>query len=317
MKPNPSANRVADAEAAAWIARLQGPDRDADLENALRAWLRSDPAHGAAFERATGIWNELTVAGDAFRERTRRRTRWMQISLAAAVTAAIALTWLFIAFRGDVYATAIGEQRLVKLEDGSWITLNTSTVIRARQDRSRRYVVLEQGEAIFDVAKDGTRPFVVAIGSEEVRATGTSFLVRRQSNAVSVTLLEGAVAVEQRRRPWSGRQEPRAAMHAGQSWHSQDNTLRDLEHARLEQLIAWRRGEIVFDNLALRDAIAEMNRYSAKPLVIQLPAAGDLPVSGVFRIRDAAEFAQTVAALYELRVLVEEDRIFLSGAPRP
>ena len=309
-------DRSVAAEAAAWIARLRRPDRNAELEHAFRKWLRSDPAHAAAFEQATTVWNELPGVGSMFRERTQqRRRRWPRIAAAAAVILLAGSALLVQFSRGAVYSTAIGEQRLVKLEDGSWMTMNTDTVVRVRYGASRRYLVLERGEALFDVSKDANRPFVVAADDEEVRAVGTSFVVRKDASIVAVTLLEGRLKVESSVRPWGADKVARAEMVAGQSWRSQDNALTTLTPADLEELTAWRHGELVFDAMSLRDAVAEMNRYNEKPLVIQAPAAGSLPVSGVFNIRGNQEFAQTVAVVHGLNVVVEDKRILLSLAP--
>ena len=303
------------AEAVNWIARLQRPDRNAGLEHAFRKWLRSDPEHAAAFEEATTLWNDLPGIGGMFREQAQRRRRWPRIAAAAAVILLAGSALLFQFSSGDVFSTAIGEQRLVKLEDGSWMSMNTDTVVRVRYGASRRYVVLERGEALFDVSKDANRPFVVAADDEEVRAVGTSFVVRKDASIVAVTLLEGRVKVESPVRPWGADKVARVEMVAGQSWRSQDNALTTLTPADLDALTAWRRGELVFDATSLRDAVAEMNRYNDKPLVILAPAAGSLPVSGVFNIRGSAEFAQTVAVVHGLNVVVEDKRILLSLAP--
>lgn len=309
-------DRAIAAEAAAWIAQLQRPDRDADLENALRGWLRSDPAHAAAFEEATTVWHQLPGVGAMYRERTHRRRHWKQLAVAASVTLVAGALLLLHLLSGEVYVTAVGEQRLVKLQDGSWITMNTDTVMKTRYGAGERYVALERGEAIFDVAKDADRPFIVATGDERVRALGTSFAVRRDDATVSVLLLEGKVAVEPARPQLLGGRKVRPVqMLAGQGWRSQDNAVTRLTAAHLGRLTAWRHGELVFDAMTLRDAIAEMNRYSARPLVIQTPAAGNLPISGVFRIRESEEFARTVAALYELRVTMDDRQILLSGSP--
>jgi transmembrane sensor len=315
MTSKPPHDRVIAAEAAAWIAQLQRPDRDADLENAFRGWLRSDPAHAAAFEDATMVWHQLPGVGAMYRERTGHRSRWKQFAVAASVMLVAGALLLMHLLSGEVYVTAVGEQRLVKLQDGSWISMNTDTVVKTRYGTGERYVALERGEAIFDVAKDADRPFVVATGDERVRALGTSFAVRRDAATVSVLLLEGTVAIEPPRPRFGGRKVKPTQMLAGQGWRSQDNAVTQLTEAHLGRLTAWRHGELVFDAMTLRDAIVEMNRYSVRPLVIQTPAAGTLPITGVFRIRESEEFARTVAALYGLRVTADDRQILLSGSP--
>ena len=53
------------AEAAAWIARLHGPQRSAAAEAGFRRWLESDPQNAKVFERMTEIWDAVgtTQAG--------------------------------------------------------------------------------------------------------------------------------------------------------------------------------------------------------------------------------------------------------------
>lgn len=314
MSSKSATDRSVSAEAAAWIAQLQRPDRDADLEKAFRKWLRSHPAHALAFEQATTVWHQLPGVGALYRERTRRRARWRQLSAAAAVVMVAGLLLLWRALSGDVYATAVGEQRLVKLEDGSWITLNTNTSIKVRYGWNRRYLALERGEAIFDVTKDARRPFIVATDREQVRAVGTSFAVRRDEGAVSVALLEGKVIVEPSRWQLSANEIERAEMAAGQTWHSRDGAVNTPPPAQFERLTAWRHGQLVFSDTTLREAVAEMNRYSSTSLIIETPGAGSLPITGVFKIRDSSQFAQTVASLYDLTVVAQEERIVLSGS---
>ena len=93
-------------------------------------------------------------------------------------------------------STAVGEQRSITLADGSLIKLNTRTTIRHRFDESTRRVELIEGEALFDVARDEQRPFIVTAGATEVRVLGTSFNVYKQSDLeATVSVLEGRVTV--------------------------------------------------------------------------------------------------------------------------
>jgi transmembrane sensor len=307
-------DRSVAAEAAGWIARLQREDRDAELEQDFRSWLRSDPAHAAAFEHATTLWHQLPGVGSVFRQQERQRLGWQQLAMAAAVLMVAGLAWFAWSLRGDTYATAVGEQRLVKLEDGSWITLNTDTVIRARFGGAERIVSLERGEALFDVAKDVRRPFIVHTGSETVRAVGTSFVVRSDGDVVSVALLEGKVLVAPAARALSRTKLKQAAeMTAGSYWRSQDRTVLAMSQTQMDELTAWRHGELIFNNMALRDAVAEMNRYSEVPLVIATPSAGDLRITGVFKVRDHAAFARTVAAVHGLNMVASPQRLLISA----
>ena len=88
-----------------------------------------------------------------------------------------------------------------------------------------------------------------------------------------------------------------------------------VDRPRMDQVLAWKRNEAVFDDLALPDAVAEMNRYSRTPIVMAGEGAlGGLRVSGLFRTGDNAGFARAVAALHGLVVRERPDRLEL--APR-
>ena len=123
--------------------------------------------------------------------------RWL-VSLAAALAivvigAAATLLWQF--GRDAVYATAAGERRVLRLEDGSTVELNSRSRIRVQFAQNQRNVELLEGQVLFHVAKDVQRPFVVRSDELRVRAIGTQFDVNRKSAGTTVTVVEGRVAV--------------------------------------------------------------------------------------------------------------------------
>ncbi len=95
----------------------------------------------------------------------------------------------------SIVRTSVGEQRVMTLEDGTRVVLNTATRISVQYDRSARRVRLESGEALFEVAKRPEWPFVVTVGERQVTALGTSFVVRRDAELAAVTLVEGKVVI--------------------------------------------------------------------------------------------------------------------------
>ncbi|MCU7373129.1 FecR domain-containing protein [Paucibacter sp. O1-1] len=336
------------AEAAVWIARLHGPHRSSDMERECLAWQARSAAHRLAFERCTDAWQE--VAGVTLRDYARvtaatpaaapaggrRAGRWAPgrwtVAASASVTA-FALAGLLLLqpwHAGDVYETGVGEQRTVVLQDGSRLTLNTATRVRVALGQTQRQVSVEGGEALFEVAKDASRPFVVRAASTEVVATGTAFVVRwgppdRGSRpALAVTLVEGQVVV---RGPVGSALASPVVMAPGERVRLGETSavssgaarearqLRQLDRPRMDQLLAWKRGEAIFDNATLLEAVAEMNRYSAVPIRVGgAQALGGLRVSGVFKTGDNASFARAVASLHGLTVRERPD--WLELAPR-
>ena len=201
--------RDVEAEAAAWVARLQSTPRDPATEAALKSWLGADADHRDAFERATEIWAIIPGAA-AFGKGTRpasaasgghvmagERGRLVRmVAIAASLLLMVAApAWLIEMQRPAAYVTGVGEQEVASLADGSRVALNTDTALEVDYKPGIRQITLEHGEAMFDVAHNAARPFIVAAGDTRVRAVGTSFIVRRIDGDVQVTLLKGKVAV--------------------------------------------------------------------------------------------------------------------------
>jgi transmembrane sensor len=313
VEPVPQITADLIAEAAAWLAVLHGPNRTQASERGFSQWMSKSAAHARAFEEATAIWEE--AAGlprprhlrAAAAPHSATRTRVLQGAALAATLACVAIGVVaYIRIAG--VATGVGEQRTLALDDGSRIVMNTRTRIVVDYDDAERTIELKDGEAVFEVARQPGRPFVVIAGHRRIQALGTSFAVRRDDDRVSVTLLEGKVTVaaldadaaEQAVSPQPGERltfEPAAPVKA--------------DRPAVDKLLAWQRREVAFDNVALADAIAEMNRYSRRPLVAPASVPGSIRVTGLFRAGDSASFARAVAEAYDLEVVEADGRISL------
>lgn len=312
------ARRIARAEASAWIVRLHGPHRTPDLEAGFQAWLAAHPENARQFERVTEVWEAGAVpvpgvprvARDLEPDRPRR---WLLASACASVVA-IAGLWGVNSFwlaQNPNYTTGIAEQRTIRLDDGSRITLNSDSNVTVSYRRNERRIDISHGEALFDVAKDASRPFRVRAGHQSIEAIGTSFVVRREPRQLTVTLVEGKVAVS-----GVGGDEPDRTLVEGQRLRLYDGRV-EIDEPRMEAVTAWTRGEVMLDSIRLADAIAEMNRYDRRQLVIDDPSMADVRVSGVYHIGDSAPFAHMVASLYGFEVRERGDRIHLARAHEP
>lgn len=339
--PHPIVTRKIAAEAATWIARLHGPDRSPKMEQEVRDWLAKSAAHRRAFEKCTDIWQDvacLTVrdvyAGAAARsmaiamagERRWARWRWPLLGLGVLSIAAAAFAahcWWDV----DVYATKVGEQQQVVLEDGTRMSLNTDTRVRVDIDADLRSVQVAGGEAIFEVAKDPHRPFVVKVADSEVVAVGTVFSVRvpgssseARDEPLAVTLIEGQISV---RAASGGAGQGMApaqpvTMQAGErivlakrTGDAKAPAIQRLDRPHLDQMVAWKRGEAVFDNVSLPEAVTEMNRYTRTPIVL-IGDASKLRVSGLYHTGDSPGFARAVAALHGLQLRERGGRLELA-----
>ncbi len=321
------------AEAAVWVARLHGPDRSSRMERECLGWQQRSAAHRLAFERCTETWQDVALVSlvDAFASANPHRpepratgwkfgpdrSRWA-LGLVAVVLVSAGL--VFVQLRRDegLYETGIGEQRTVILDDGTRVSLNTDSRLRVDLDARQRTVHADDGEALFEVARDPQRPFVVSARGSEIVAAGTVFDVRLSSDrgshdeALAVTLIEGQLTVRRAAgdgpddvappKPLSMQPGERISLVRSPVGSGAAPTLK-VDRPPIDEVVAWKRGEAVFEDVSLADAVAEMNRYNRTQIVLLGgPSVANLRVSGMFRTGDAANFAQAVAALHGLVV---------------
>lgn len=324
------------AEASVWIVRLHGAQRTPELEAGFRRWLGSHPDNAAEFERVTAVWESAPHASIAGLPRVVHRERTSSSHRHWAVAAALLLIAAAGSFAGyrlkqnPEYVTAIGEQRTVPLDDGSRIALNSNSEVKIEFTAEKRTVRLLRGEAFFEVAHNKERPFVVIAGENEVTAVGTAFEVRYEPDHIDVTLVEGKVNVTSTAEPPTvpanvsssktglGKLSSSGyAMTAGERLRVAKGSLPSVDAPRVDAVTAWRRGEVMLDDTPLTDAIAEMNRYSKNPLIIDGNSIATLHVSGIYHTGDSEGFAQTVAQLYGLQVTQEGGEIHLRSAAPP
>lgn len=216
---------------------------------------------------------------------------WMGGIAATFLAALIATSVMFS--NGDnasqaaatLYQTAAGQQRVVKLADGSIVELNADSAIAVEYSEEERNLTLERGQAIFTVAKNPKRPFVVKAGRGSVTAIGTVFNVRKTSADVEVHVLEGTVAV----RPGAGaggREEDAvsgavALVTAGsQTSYSSRGVMTPVVHAPAQKDMAWRVGVLTMVDLPISDVIADLNRYLANEITIGDEAVGAMRFTG-------------------------------------
>lgn len=309
--------------AAAWLVRRQGTDWRPDDEAALQQWLAGSEAHQRAFAEVARTWHDLgqlprpvlasdrqaapvpVAAGAVRRSGTARRTRlWRQPRAAAAVVAMLALGWFgygwYTAPRyvQDV-ATGVGEIRDLQLPDGSRISLNARSTLAVHFYRSRREVVLSQGEAFFEVAPAADRPFTVDAQRSRVTVVGTAFNVRNGPGEVLVKVLHGHVRV----------QPDRAEGAAPVNLHAEQGvaiTTLTAAHrpiaASADSIGGWRNGRLVFRRTPLDEVAQELAQYLGHPITLGQPGLKFLPVSGYAATDAPTSFLEALPDLLPVQV---------------
>ena len=231
----------------------------------------------------------VAAAGEADRvRRTRRPVLWATAAsvVLAVVTAAV---WYSTLPQIDLYTTGLGEQRRLVLEDGSIVDMNTQSELTVQLTDKLRSINLMNGEALFTVAKDPSRPFVVASEHATVRALGTQFNVRERNGEVLVTVLEGRVAVEHSLSPANNRgavgttDDSTVELGAGDVAEVLPAApIRTQAKVNTERTVAWTERRLIFENETLASVVAEFNRYNPRRLVINDESLGKERISAVF-----------------------------------
>ena len=308
-----------ETRAAEWIvARRVRDDWDDARAAELDTWLAQSPAHTVAYLRLDNAWGRtarlaaLRPPAHGFRFSLPRL--WPVLAKAAAALSAIAVIGYFVAApqspRERTYATALGGHDVLKLSDGSQVELDTDTVLRISLDDKRK-VWLDKGQAYFQIAHDPHHPFTVTAANRKVTVLGTKFLMRQEPQRLEVSVMEGRVRLESAE--GSGQQRS-ALLTLGDDAVATKTAMvvtRKTPRARTEEM-AWRRGLLIFDQRALGDAAAELNRYNTRKLVIADKQTAALIIGGTFRTNDVEAFTRVVREILGVRVEARGDDIVIS-----
>ncbi len=319
MDTAPRSSDAIAAEAALWLVRTTGNRAAGRRDPGFELWIAEHPHHRAAFADVTAVFRDVGVAisrGAPPMPATSASRPWFANHKRSW---ALAMALCLLVFTGvvrhfgitdPVYATAVGEQRSIRLADATKVVLNTDTSLSIDYDAARRRVILDRGEALFEVAHDPARPFYVEVGGEYVRAVGTVFTVRREAHGIEVTLLSGKVVVGK-----NGAPAPRLALSPGDRLRLDEGIRPAIDRPVIDDVTAWRRGQLVFDATPIAAAVAEMNRYAARPVMLRGPTPPGARLSGVFETGESEAFARNIAVIYGLRAVETANGYVLQAPP--
>ena len=312
-----------DEQAAYWYLKLQEPQVSAEVIQAALAW-QADAENRAAFERVQNFWcawpddSSLSVAAEP-PKRVRPHVLWQA---AAAIVVFVSVgVWAVLSLQGQFsepsvreHTSSVGQVRTVWLEDGTEVTLGGATSIRATFSDDVRRVAMSNGEALFAVAKEAERPFIVDVAHGSARVLGTTFNVHRGPEGATITVLEGRVEVS----PPSWRPGASAVLNAGhQVDASLTGELGELRTVDPQRAASWQFGSMVFADRTLRSIVADLNRYSAEPVTLASGEVADLRVSGNIKLDQIDAWLQALGPAFNLDVVRNEHGVVLVARIEP
>lgn len=233
---------------------------------------------------------------------TPRKPRKALGATALLVLLGAGLVWLDPAYQHEQFRTAIGERQVVKLADGSQMTLDSDSRATVAWHLRTRRVELQTGQALFDVAKTRVRPFLVDAGAAQVKVLGTLFSVSRLEDSVSVTLVRGAVSVTD-----ASAARNTAQLVPGQQVQVRQRVLQAPVSIDADAAIAWKDSRLIFDRTPLAEALAQIQRYRQAPIVLDDASLASLPVSGVFDNRNVEDLLHLLPSILPLSLNTESD----------
>lgn len=312
-------------EAADWLTRLQRPEVDETDWLAFDAWL-GEPGSQEAYDAIQAVDEEIFQRGAAVRgelaepKRAAAKPafsidwRWLGGLGAAGAAAAVALVvapWGELLPASDtLYTTAKGENRAIQLADGSHVDLNTDSHLSVRLENDARRVTVHDGQAMFDVAHDTARPFLITAGDETVRVVGTRFDVRRRDGQLTVTVLRGLVEVST-----DGDDTP-VRLRPGQMLeHVEGASGVTVRSVAAEDQVGWRSGRLIYRNERLTRIVSDMNHYFDRPLRVEGENTANLRFSGVLIVDGQDAMVRRLTSLMPISATPSDDSIVLRGRP--
>lgn len=355
------------SEACEWFVECRSGALDYAARRKFDRWLRTSPEHLSAYLEIAAIWNEgaaldpqhewdaekliaaakadgsnvirLSWAAAPIKSAPSSARPWKSYAIAASIAiialAIGALAWSVL-LSVPTYTTSIGEQRSIVLADGSTVELNSRSKIKVRYSPRERTIELAEGQALFRVAKDGARPFVVVSDGTRVRAVGTQFDVYKKRDGTVVTVVEGTVAIltsaakpkfelmdvdpaavsrapppleiEDSSAERSG-EGPGIYLSAGEQATVTRATIQAALHPNIASAIAWRQRQLVFESASLAEVAEEFNRYNQRRLVVRDANLFDFHISGVFSSTDPTSLIRFLRERPGVQVIERESEI--------
>jgi transmembrane sensor len=319
--------------ATGWLVRVQSDAATADDWNALTVWLEASPAHGDAFSAMEALSLEIEASAEAilaalgprsaevlpFRRSERgqparpaRKAAWGQAAVAAAVVGIAAAVgfagWKASEGSLQTYRTRPGETRAITLADGSRIRMDAASTMSVRMGLFARRVQMGDAEATFDVARDGQRPFEVAVGDQRVRVRGTEFNIRNYDGLTDVTVRRGIVAVYRRGED----EQPLATLtRGGELTHVVGSSQFATRQVDPDVAFAWTQGRLICDDRPLSEIIPYLNRRYATPIRLA-PGLAERRFSGVLELGDEKDVVRRLASYLSLTMHGSAGEIYLS-----
>ena len=342
--PDIEAHRRTAEQAAQWLLTLQSEELAPEQRAALVEWLCESPQHVSALFRMCklqrdlsrfGQWAQLlpltrTSSSKVMRLVPRsngpaplRSPRWGRAATGAVCAALLGVAgWIGLGrLSHQNYSTAAGEKREITLADGSVMDLSPNTEVAVRYRARERLITLDHGDALFHVAKNTARPFIVTAARTRVRAVGTIFRVQRTPSQVRVAVVEGVVAVSEEPEFWHRNIGPAPALPllslAANEQVSINPTgwISPVHWTSVKAAGAAGDNQLTFEDQTVAEVAGRFNRHNRIQIEISDPSLAARRISGIFPTNDPQSFVDFLKVAADVHISQRDSTHLLLGSP--
>lgn len=307
--------------AARWYIRMRSAEPDDLLRSQFEAWVMAHPKHREEYTSIAETMQDLSAndklkaIADAldqerFLTRESRKHKLIKTAASLCVFVVVGLVSLFTVHQYDQWqaqplsqvatVNPVGQITSQTLADGSKVTLSANSDMQITYYRNQRHIMLNRGEAIFEVVKDKERPFVVETDQAKVTVLGTRFAVNKLSKLVRVSVDHGRVLVE------SKSTDSSVILNNGQVAEIMLNSRSSLVNRSASDAFAFQKGKLVFAGADIYEVADTLSRYRTKPVKAEGIASRN--ISAVINIQDAEQFVSGLNNISTVNIIEEPNQ---------
>ncbi|WP_418185567.1 FecR family protein [Aliarcobacter vitoriensis] len=300
-----------DEQAISWLIK-EKEGLTQNEEEQLKHWLESNPSHKKSYntnkllrQRFSKLSNntieKLVENANKGAKRTKFIQRTKKFMIAASVFLCIGFgtDYYFVPVYSQNFVSAQELQNTITLPDDSKIVLDVNSNLNVDYYKSSRKIDFVDGRAIFYVAKDKEKPFIIKTKDAEIEVVGTTFEVSNINNSFSVKVKEGTVKVTSNRKY--------TYLNQGDKIEINEDKKMDFEKVEVENIASWENGFLVFNKTTLKDSLAEFSRYKDLKIEFQDERVAKIQITGKFAINDFDKFLVSLPKIYSIKVDKKEN----------
>lgn len=314
-------------EAASWFLAMQQPDISDKDKAAFMQWLKAGPNNQSEYFRLRKIWQALpealaqstavkqltpksTSAETTVKEKPKTIRLWHYASAACLCLALLIAQPWSEPIAAEYYASQAGQTRLIELTDGSTIKLNNQSKVIIEYSKQQRLIRLVNGEAYFTVTKAKNRPFIVKHDNYHFTALGTEFLLRI-NQSIKLIVTEHSVAVNDN----NGRNAvvKEASGIAISTGINKEKSWQTLPNNKREQLLAWRKQQLIFTKQPLREVLVELDRYLQGSIHLSDANMANEPITGIFTLDNPENVLKLITEVLGLTLYQSKNKDYFVG----